>query len=70
MYCMKITFTIQFRGYTRENANLNPRDIVNFLKYAKIHTCENSYVRSMSAQDNDKRNLCCIHMILNIVYQN
>ena len=46
MYSLKITFTIQFRGNTMKNANLNPREMVNFRKYAKIYTRENIYVHS------------------------
>ena len=31
-----------------ENANLNPTEIANFLKFAKMYTCEIDYVHSIS----------------------
>ena len=39
-------YTIKREYY--ENANLNPREMVNFRKYAKMYTRENIYVHSMT----------------------
>ena len=46
MYSVKITFAIQFRGNTMKNANLNPREMVNFCNYAKMYTRGNIYVHT------------------------
>ena len=37
-YDMKITLAVPFGGNTMKNANLNPREMVNLLKYAKMYT--------------------------------
>ena len=47
MYSVKITFTLQFRGNTFKNVNLNPREMVNFRKYKKMYTRKNIYVHSI-----------------------
>ena len=41
---MNITLTVTFIGNSMKNANLNPREIVIFLIFANINTCENIYV--------------------------
>ena len=40
MFALYITFTIQFRLNTMKNVNLNQREMVKFLKYAKMYTQE------------------------------
>ena len=48
MYIVKITYIMPHRGKNIKIANANPREIVDFRKCAKIYTCENIYVHSIS----------------------
>ena len=41
MYNVKISLTMPYRASNIKNANLNPREIANFLKVAKMYTREN-----------------------------
>ena len=47
IYSVKISLTIPLIGNTMNNANINLREIVNFLEYAKMYTRENIYVLSI-----------------------
>ena len=47
MYNFKITCVMSHRGNKIKNANLSPRETVNFRKFTKMHTRENIYVHSM-----------------------
>ena len=46
IYIVKITFIMLHRGNHIKNAKINPREIVNFRKCAKIYTPKNIYVHS------------------------
>ena len=46
MYNLKITCFMSHRGNEIKDANLNPRELPNFRKIAKIYTCENIYFHS------------------------
>ena len=47
IYNLKINFIIPHRGNKTKNANLSPREIANFRKFAKIYTHENIFVHSV-----------------------
>ena len=47
MYNMKITFIVPPKGNTVKNANINPREIVNFRNFAKMYMRENIYIHSI-----------------------
>ena len=47
MYIMKITCIMPHRDKNIKIANINPREIANFWKCAKIYTRENIYVHSI-----------------------
>ena len=49
MYNLKITFVMSFRGNIVKNVNINPLEIVNFRKFAKIYTRENIYIHSSTS---------------------
>ena len=44
---MKVTLIMSFRDSIVKNANLNPHEIVNFCKFAKIYTRKNIYIHSI-----------------------
>ena len=46
MYIVKITFIMSYIDNNIKNANINPCEIVNFRKFAKIYTRENIHVHS------------------------
>ena len=46
IYNLKITFFIPHTSNKIKYANLSPREIANFRKFAKIYTRENIYVHS------------------------
>ena len=46
MYIVKITFIMPYIDNNIKNANINPRKIANFHKFAKRYTRENIYVHS------------------------
>ena len=48
IYIVKITFIMLHRGNNIKNAKINPPEIANFGKCAKIYTRENIYVHSTS----------------------
>ena len=43
---VNITFLMSYRGNDTKNANINPCEITNFLKTAKIYARENIYAHS------------------------
>ena len=47
MYIVKITYIMLHRGNNMKNAKINPREIANFRKCAKIDTRENIQVHSI-----------------------
>ena len=47
MYIVKITFLMLHRGNNVKNAKINPREIANFRKFAKMYTRENIYIHSI-----------------------
>ena len=47
MYIVKITCMMSHRGKNINIANINPREIANFRKCAKMYTRENIYVHSI-----------------------
>ena len=49
MYIVKITGIMPYIDNNFRNANINPREIVNFRKFAKIYTRKNIYVHSIAS---------------------
>ena len=47
IYNLKTSYIMPHRGNIIKNANLSPRDIANFRKFAKIYTRENIYIHSI-----------------------
>ena len=47
LYNSKITCIVPHRGNNIINAKLNPREIANFRKFAKMYTRENIYIHSI-----------------------
>ena len=47
MYIMKITLIMLHRSNNIKNAKINPREIANFWKFAKMYAPKNIYVLSI-----------------------